>query len=409
MLNELLIPVGLAIAASFIISFAATPIVKSFANRVGAIDVPKDARRMHTQPIPRLGGLAIFLGFILSVVLFADINREVQGILLGAVVVVIIGVIDDIIPLPALVKFVVQIAAALIAVYHGVVIDILSNINIFSQTEYLILRGWSVPITVLWIVAITNSVNLIDGLDGLAAGISTISSFTMLVIALVVSDINVAVITAALAGSCIGFLPYNRNPAKIFMGDTGALLLGYVLATVSIIGLFKWYAIISFAVPFLVVGLPLFDTAFSFIRRLLSGKNPMKPDRGHFHHRLIDMGFNQKQAVAIAYAISGVLGLAAVVIATRGEIRAIILVVAFFVAGAIGIVVTKGFGKEPPQEKRPQQTDVPEQTDQTDQTEQTAALKENELSEQAAVPEEEQAEHTSDSVDQNQPEEKDEL
>ena len=363
MLNELFIPVGLAIAASFIISFAATPIVKSFANRVGAIDVPKDARRMHTQPIPRLGGLAIFIGFILSVVLFADITREVQGILLGSVVVVIIGVIDDIIPLPALVKFVVQIAAALIAVYYGVVIDVLSNLNIWSHSEYLILGGWSVPLTVLWIVAITNSVNLIDGLDGLAAGISTISSFTMLVIALVGVDINVAIITAALAGSCIGFLPYNKNPAKIFMGDTGALLLGYVLATVSIIGLFKWYAFISFAVPFLVVGLPLFDTAFSFIRRLLKGKNPMKPDRGHFHHRLIDMGFNQKQAVAIAYAISGVLGMAAVVIATRGEIRAIILVVSFFVAGIIGFFIAKGIKRE--RVNQDKQSDGPAERDDT--------------------------------------------
>ncbi len=396
MLNELFIPVGLAIAASFIISFAATPIVKSFANRVGAIDVPKDARRMHTQPVPRLGGLAIFLGFILSVVLFAEIDMEVQGILLGSVVVVIIGVIDDIYPLPALVKFVVQIGAALIAVYHGVVIDVLSNPFIWNASEYLIFDGWSVPVTVLWIVAITNSVNLIDGLDGLAAGISTISSFTMLVIALVVTEINVAVITAALAGSCIGFLPYNRNPAKIFMGDTGALLLGYVLATVSIIGLFKMYAVISFAVPFLVVGLPLFDTAFSFCRRLFTGKNPMKPDRGHFHHRLIDMGFNQKQAVAIAYAISGVLGLAAVVIATRGEIRAIILVVAFFVAGAIGVFITKGFGKQQPQ---PDESDSADGLDAPDTPPESADPPES--AEEQTDPE--------DSNGNTEPEEKDEL
>ena len=153
-----------------------------------------------------------------------------------------------------------------------------------------------------------------------------------MIIAIVVSELNVAIIMAALAGACIGFLPYNKNPAKIFMGDTGALLLGYVLATVSIIGLFKLYAVISFVIPFLVVGLPLFDTVFAFLRRLLSGRNPMSPDRGHFHHRLIDMGFSQKQAVAIAYAISGILGLAAVVIATNGEIRALIFLAAVFVA-----------------------------------------------------------------------------
>lgn len=340
---EQYIPVILAVAAALLITFAATPIVKSFAHRVGAIDVPKDGRRMHTHPIPRLGGLAIFLGFLLSVVLFADINMEVQGILLGAVVVVIVGVIDDIVPLPALLKFALQIVAALIAVFHGVEINIISNPAFWGAADYLNFGYLTVPITVLWIVAITNSVNLIDGLDGLAAGVSAISSFTMLIIALVVADLNVAVIMAALAGSCLGFLPYNRNPARIFMGDTGALLLGYILATVSIIGLFKFYAIISFVVPVLVVGLPLFDTAFAVVRRVLRGRSPMSPDRGHFHHRLIDMGLSQKQAVAIAYAISGILGLSAVVITTSGEIRAIILVAAFFVAGVLGVFVTRGF------------------------------------------------------------------
>ncbi|MDR3277725.1 MAG: undecaprenyl/decaprenyl-phosphate alpha-N-acetylglucosaminyl 1-phosphate transferase, partial [Oscillospiraceae bacterium] len=194
---------------------------------------------------------------------------------------------------------------------------------------------------VIWIVAITNSVNLIDGLDGLAGGVSGISSVTMLIISMLVSDMNVAVIMAALAGSCLGFLPYNLNPAKIFMGDTGALLLGFVLATVSISGLVKFFAVISFAVPFLVIGLPLFDTVFSFSRRLLRGKNPMRPDRGHFHHRLIDMGLSQKQAVAVLYAISGILGLAAVVITTSGEVRALILVIAIIIAAVIAAFLVR--------------------------------------------------------------------
>jgi UDP-GlcNAc:undecaprenyl-phosphate GlcNAc-1-phosphate transferase len=342
MQKELYLQAGLALLAAVVISFAATPIVKSFAQRVGAIDVPKDERRVHDHPIPRLGGLAIFLGFLLSVVLFADISRQVQGILLGSVVIVIVGVIDDIVPLPALLKFFVQIGAALIAVYHGVVINIISNPNIFSSSDFLNFGMLSIPITVLWIVAITNSVNLIDGLDGLAVGVSTISSVTMLIIAVVVADANVAIIMAALAGACVGFMPYNLNPAKIFMGDTGALLLGYVLATVSIMGLFKFYAIISFAVPFLVIGLPLFDTVFAVFRRVLSGRSPMSPDRGHFHHRLIDMGLSQKQAVAILYSVSAILGLAAVVITTSGEIRAIIIIIAFVVAAAIGLFVLRG-------------------------------------------------------------------
>ena len=334
--------IGVAAAAALAVSFAATPAVKWFAHRIGAVDVPGDARRLHKSPIPRLGGLAIFIGFLLSVVVLADIDRQVQGVLIGAVLIIILGVIDDVVQLPALVKFVIQILAALIAVYHGVVIDFFSNPIIFSPVEYVSLGYLSIPITVIWIVAITNSVNLIDGLDGLAVGVSTISSVVMLIIAWMVSDPNVAIIMAALAGACLGFIPYNFNPAKIFMGDTGALLLGYVLATVSIISLFKFYAVVSFAVPFLILALPLFDTSFAFLRRLLKGQNPMQADRGHFHHRLLDIGLSQKQAVAVLYAVSGILGLAAVVITTSDEFRALILVIAVIVAAAFVFFVYKG-------------------------------------------------------------------
>ncbi len=349
--TQTLIYIFMALGTALALTFISTPIVKSFAQKVGAVDVPSDSRRMHDHPIPRMGGLAIFLGFILSVVLFADINRPVQGILPGAVAVVIVGVIDDIVPLKAWVKFLCQIFAALIAVYHGVIIEIFSNFNIFSASDYLLLGKLSIPITVIWIVAITNSVNLIDGLDGLAVGVSAIGSLSMLVVALIVAESNVAILLAALVGACLGFMPYNLNPAKIFMGDTGALMLGYILATVSVIGMFKFYAIISFAVPILSLGLPIFDTAFAFFRRLLSGQNPMSPDRGHFHHRLIDMGLSQKQAVAVLYLISAILGLAAVVITTSGEIKAIILLLAFCVAAAVGILIMRGRNGIGPKEK----------------------------------------------------------
>ncbi len=221
--TELWLRALVAIAVGFAVSFASTPIVKTFAQKVGAIDVPKDARRVHDHPIPRMGGLAIFLGFILSVVLFVGISRQVQGILLGAVLIAACGAIDDIISLRAWIKLIVQIVAAIVAVAHGVVIEVLMNPNIFSENEALILGVLAVPVTILWIVGITNSVNLIDGLDGLAVGVSTISSVTMFVVALLVAEGNVAVILAALMGACLGFMPYNLNPAKIFMGDTGAL------------------------------------------------------------------------------------------------------------------------------------------------------------------------------------------
>ena len=326
-----------AMAAAVAISFLSTPLVKTLAYKVGAIDVPKDNRRMHKVPIPRLGGLAIFLAFLLSALIFADIDRQLQGILLGAVIIVVLGALDDVLALKALPKLIVQIIAAGVAVYHGCVIQFISNPNVFSNATYLNLGWRSVPITIIWIVAITNAVNFIDGLDGLAVGVSSISAAALIVIALMVAETNIAIILCALFGACLGFIPYNMNPAKIFMGDSGSTFLGYILATLSITGLFKMYAIISFAVPFLILGLPIFDICFAFLRRIAHGQSPMQADRGHVHHRLIDMGFTQKQAVAIAYMLTAILGLAAVVLTSSGELKALILIGAVFVVGAIGI------------------------------------------------------------------------
>jgi len=334
--------VAAALVSALLIAFITTPVVKSLAERVGAVDVPKDERRMHDHPIPRMGGLAIFLGFLLSALVFVPLSQSMRGMLLGAIIIVILGIFDDIYALPALPKLIVQIAAALIAVLHGNVIQVISNPNILSDNPYWSLGFWSIPVSVIWIVAITNAVNLIDGLDGLAVGVATISSLTMLVIAMLVSENVVALIMAALAGGCIGFMPYNQNPAKIFMGDTGSTFLGFVLATVSIQGLFKFYTIISFAVPFLMLGLPLFDTCFAILRRLSKGQNPMSPDRSHVHHRLIDMGFNQKQAVGILYVISAILGLSAVVLTTSGALKAMVLLCALCLAGLIAYRVSIG-------------------------------------------------------------------
>ena len=321
-----------AFAVAAVLSYFFTPPVKNFAHKVGAIDVPKDNRRMHKKPVPRLGGLAIFLGFIVSMLLFVKVDHQLQGILLGASIIVVLGVVDDMSPLRAYFKFCVQIFAALVAVFHGVVIQTLSNPNVFAESPYWDLGWLSIPITVLWIVGITNAVNLIDGLDGLACGVSTISAISMLVIALLASESDVALVMAALVGACLGFMPYNKNPAKMFMGDTGSTFLGYILATISIQGLFKYYAIVSFAVPFLILGLPMFDTLFAIIRRLAHGQNPMAPDRGHIHHRLIDMGLNQKQAVAALYVISSILGLSAVMLTSSGAIKAMLFLMALAVA-----------------------------------------------------------------------------
>ncbi len=346
-----------AMAVAMLVCFMTSPLVKNFAHKVGAIDVPKDARRMHKVPIPRLGGLAIFLGFMVSTLLFVPMTKQLQGILLGAVIIVVLGVVDDITPLHAGLKFMVQIMAALIPVLHGVRIEVLSNPNIFSDSPWWFLDGWAIPVTVIWIVAITNSVNLIDGLDGLAVGVSAISSATFLIISLIVAESGISMLCAAILGACIGFLPYNRNPAKMFMGDTGSTFLGFILATISVQGMFKMYAIISFAVPFLILGLPIFDTVFAFTRRIAHGQNPMKADRGHVHHRLIDMGLNQKQAVATLYVISTILGLSAVVLTTSGEIKAMLLMLALCTVGLVASRVVfpkRPAQKTPPAEEQPE-------------------------------------------------------
>ncbi|MCD8356130.1 MAG: undecaprenyl/decaprenyl-phosphate alpha-N-acetylglucosaminyl 1-phosphate transferase [Clostridia bacterium] len=334
------IKVLVAFFAAGILSFLFTPPVKKLAHRIGAIDIPKDSRRMHKKPIPRLGGLAIYLSFVIVSLLMGQWTMQSFTILIGSAMIVVLGIFDDRNALGAKFKFGIQLVAAAVPVIFGNLrIELITNPNILSNELYLHFGVLSIPITIIWIVAITNAVNLIDGLDGLAVGVSAIACMTMLAVSLLIGEIPIAILLAVLAGACVGFMPFNLNPASIFMGDTGSTFLGFMLATLSIQGMFKVYAIISFAVPFLILGLPIFDTAFAFTRRILSGRSPFSPDRGHVHHRLIDMGFNQKQTVAILYIISTILGLLAVVLTTSGEFRAIVMVAVVLIAIVIGGIV----------------------------------------------------------------------
>ena len=318
-----------------ILSFLLTPPVKRLAHRIGAIDVPKDARRMHKKPIPRLGGLAIYISVVIVSLVLGQWNMQNFTILIGSAIIVVLGIFDDRNALSAKFKFGIQlIAAAIPVVFGNLRIELITNPNLFSGELYV--KFGALAITIIWIVAITNAVNLIDGLDGLAVGVSAIACMTMLAVSLLIGEVPIAILLAVLAGACVGFMPFNLNPASIFMGDTGSTFLGFMLATLSIQGMFKVYAIISFAVPFLILGLPIFDTAFAFTRRILSGRSPFSPDRGHVHHRLIDMGFNQKQTVAILYIISTVLGLLAVVLTTSGEYRAIVMVLVVLITCVVG-------------------------------------------------------------------------
>jgi UDP-GlcNAc:undecaprenyl-phosphate GlcNAc-1-phosphate transferase len=330
---------------AFIIAFSSTPIVKKLAFKLGAVDVPKDERRMHKKPIALMGGAAIIAGFLVALLfnLFTSTNlitpgREFFGLLIGMLFIMALGILDDTKALGSKTKLAFQLAAAIsVVLISGTKISVLTNP--FVPSGYTELSPYfAYPLTVLWIVGITNAINLIDGLDGLAAGVASISSLSLFFVSMLIGDtlaVYTAVVTAALAGSTLGFLPFNFNPAKIFMGETGSAFLGFTLGVISIQGTLKSYAAISIAIPLLVLGLPLYDTLFAIIRRLVTGKPIMQADRGHLHHRLIDMGMSQRQSVVTMYVASGALGLCAIVLADRGAISAIILLlaVAVFVVG----------------------------------------------------------------------------
>ena len=327
---------------AFLISFLMTPQVKRFAENVGAIDVPTDGRRIHDHPIPRMGGLAIFCGFVISVLLFVNMTTEVMGLLLGSVIIAVMGALDDILDLNPWVKLFGQFMAALVALRCGIVFDAISNPGFLDAGDTIQLGWLSVPFTILWIIACTNAVNLIDGLDGLAVGISAISSISMMIVSLILpaGPVGIPLLLACLAGACFGFMPYNMNPAQIFMGDVGSQFLGYVLSCVSIMGLFKFHAIITFLIPLLALAVPLGDTIFAFIRRIIHGQSPFHADRGHIHHKLIDMGMSQKQAVAVLYAVSAVLGLIAVLVAGPGTwLRIVCIVIAFALSVSVWLFV----------------------------------------------------------------------
>lgn len=333
-----------AFVIAFIFTFATTPLVRRFAYKIGAVDVPRDKRRVHKRPTPRIGGLAIIFGFLVAIISFNDDwSREFVSVLIGAGILGILGVIDDCKNLDAKLKFVVQILASLIVVLYGDIrISVISNPNVFSEAPFVLLPQWlSITVTVLWIVFMTNAVNFIDGLDGLAAGVSAIMSMSLVFIAITYHEYGIALMGLALMGSCFGFLPFNFNPAKIFMGDTGSMFLGYMLSVLSVQGMFKSYAVISFAVPIIMLGLPLFDAMFAMLRRILTGKNPMSADRGHLHHRLYDMGFSQKQTVFILYAISGVLGITSILLAEQRFLRAMLLLICVLIFLLIATMMGK--------------------------------------------------------------------
>ncbi|MDR2650142.1 MAG: undecaprenyl/decaprenyl-phosphate alpha-N-acetylglucosaminyl 1-phosphate transferase [Clostridiales bacterium] len=309
-------------SCSFGISIATTPYAKKLSIKVGAIDQPR-SRSMHSEPIPRMGGIAIVFGFWAALGIAAIFMPDVRtpqflGFVVGALIIVAAGIADDIRSLRPGTKLLFQIAASLVVIFSG------TRVDFFVFPFLTVLDSLAAPFTLMWIVGLTNAVNMIDGLDGLAAGVTTISALSLLVLCVLSGTGLAVVLAAALAGSCLGFLPRNFNPAEVIMGDTGAQFLGYVLAVSSILGVFKAYALLAVVIVSFALALPIFDTVFAILRRFLAGKPIMTADRGHLHHKLIDSGYSHKQAVILLYVLSTVSGIIAIVIAIQ-DARAIMV------------------------------------------------------------------------------------
>lgn len=316
-----------------------TPITIKLAYKVGAVDVPKDARRIHSKAMPRIGGLAFILGFFISIIYMLltggiDNTTNLSGFFIGLAIIASVGFLDDVYQLKAWQKLIAQIVAAIIVIASGLRI---CYINIPFLTLYGLNDVLSIIITFGWIIGVTNALNLIDGLDGLATGVSAISTLALSVIFILNGSGDLPLIlTIALLGGLVGFLPYNFNPAKTFMGDVGSNSLGFILATVSMIGMAKTYTFMAIILPVVILGLPIFDTLFAIFRRVSHHKSIMEADRGHLHHKLIDAGLTQKQAVLVLYAVTAVLGILAVVILESSVWKVIMLVAILAVLSVLG-------------------------------------------------------------------------
>lgn len=351
--------IAIAFLLAFIVSFMATPYTIKIAKKVGAVSIEKGDRRMHNREMPKFGGPAVILGVLVSVIyllivmtmegsidLFGEeqYGQKLLGMLLGIIVIAITCIIDDIKTINPLAKLSGQLLAAIIVVSFGIRIDDIKLPFLATQEMGDVL---STIITIGWIIGITNAINLIDGLDGLSSGISVISAISLLIIFLLNGSpmISILLITS-LAGALVGFLPFNFTPAKTFIGDTGSNFLGFSLSIISILGVAKTYTAVVIVLPIIVLGVPIFDTLWAIIRRLKNGKSLkaiVSADNGHLHHKLVNRGFSQKQAVLILYGISAAFGIFAVILFDSGIWKALSFFLMVIVAVALGY---KNFERE---------------------------------------------------------------
>ena len=326
----------------FISSILLTPVIKKLAFKIGATDKPNQ-RKVHQKIMPRLGGLAIYLSFVIGVLIAQPASpypNTLSAIMVGSFIIIVTGVLDDMYELSAKVKLIGQLVATLIVVFWGGVQ--VEFINLPFSNGVLEFGFLSIPITILWIVGITNAINLIDGLDGLAAGVSSIALITISIMAILIPNPFVVILGTILLASTLGFLIFNFHPAKIFMGDTGALFLGFMIAVLSLLG-FKNVTMISLIIPIIILGVPISDTIYAILRRIVNKRPISAPDKSHLHHCLLGLGFSHRQTVFIIYAMAAFFGLVAIIVSQAKLVGsfiliAILLILIELVAEKIGLV-----------------------------------------------------------------------
>jgi UDP-GlcNAc:undecaprenyl-phosphate GlcNAc-1-phosphate transferase len=329
----------LAFVASFVTVLIATPLVMKLAIKIGATDKPNQ-RKVHQKIMPRLGGLAIFIGVLVGFFVSDLHDQRILTISVGAVLIIIIGVLDDLYELSAKVKFAGQILVACLIVSTGLKIDFVTIPFVVERME---LGIFSYPLTVFWIVGITNAINLIDGLDGLAAGVSSIGIASLGLLAALSGKGLIFTIALIVLGSTLAFLFYNFYPAKIFMGDTGALFLGYCISIMSLLGLYKSVTLFSIIIPIIILGVPVFDTTFAIIRRIMNRQPIGTPDKSHLHHRIMELGLSHRSTVLIIYCFGILFSIAAILLGSVTLWVALIVLVMLFIivhiiAELVGIV-----------------------------------------------------------------------
>lgn len=293
---------------SFLITLVITPYIKILALKLKIVDNP-EARKVHKTPIPKMGGAAIYLGFLITTLIITPIDKTILTILIGATLILFLGIVDDKYAINAWLKLLGQVLIASLTIFLGISIRYITNpIN----GGIIVLDWWlSIPITLIWIIGLINAINLIDGLDGLASGVSAIAALIITFIALSTRQYTAALLMLALFGSNLGFLRYNFSPAKLFMGDTGSMFLGFTLAAITVSGVMKSSITLALFIPLLIFGIPIFDTLFAIARRIKNKKRIFEADRSHLHHRLLDKGLSQKEVVIFIYAATFLLGVIA--------------------------------------------------------------------------------------------------